>query len=329
MFSVVIPLYNKGHTIVEAVQSVLRQDFEDFEVVIVDDGSTDDGPEQVRRSFGDQRIKLIRQEHRGVSAARNNGVLSARRDFIAFLDADDILLPSYLSIMRSAAEEFPDARLYCSGGVTSHPDGAGYLRHSSQFRETGRVRFFTNPYFFAHSSSMVTRKSDLHRVGGFPTDLTVNEDLVVQQKLALSGDVVFCPQVLSIYRKGITGQVSASGLCPYPDVVKRINLVYAYWNGFHPSQRNGDFVNFAVYDLKLNLLAALKQRDYRSIHYLLDEVDQTLVQRLGSAQIASLKAPRLRSIAAAQIYASKAGQRLKRYPRPKYQENVGIHGAVP
>lgn len=328
MISVVIPLYNKGHTIVETLASVLAQDFQDFEIVIVDDGSTDDGPDKVRRCFSDPRIRLIHQEHQGVSAARNTGVRAGIHDLIAFLDADDILQKSYLSTMKSVTEEFPDAKLYSSGGIISYPDGSGYLRQSKRIRQTGRVNFFSNPGFFVNSSSMLLSKRAFEQIGGFPTELTVNEDYVLQYKLALSGEVVFCPRVMSVYRKGVEGQVSARGLPFHPDVVKRMNSVHEYWATLDPHARNQDYVKFAVFDLQLNLLDALRRRDYTSIDHLLNEVDRRLVRRLGSARITSIRTPRLRALAMARIHVLRVARRLSCYPRLKHVKNVRSIPAV-
>ena len=95
MISVVIPLYNKEHQIAETLRSVLEQTFQDFEVVIVDDGSTDKSSEEALK-IRDPRIRFVRQENAGVSAARNRGIEEARFDLIAFLDADDRWKPEYL-----------------------------------------------------------------------------------------------------------------------------------------------------------------------------------------------------------------------------------------
>lgn len=88
MFSIVIPLYNKEQSITKTLQSVLEQSFTEFEVIIVNDGSTDNSVAKVKE-YNDSRIRLIYQQNRGVSAARNRGIVEAKNEWIAFLDADD------------------------------------------------------------------------------------------------------------------------------------------------------------------------------------------------------------------------------------------------
>lgn len=97
MISVIIPLYNKEPIIERSLQSVLSQDYDDFEVVVVNDGSTDRSADIVR-SINDPRIRLIEQENGGPSKARNTGVNNAKGDWILFLDADDELLPGALVV---------------------------------------------------------------------------------------------------------------------------------------------------------------------------------------------------------------------------------------
>lgn len=99
-FSVVIPTYNRAHVVGRAIRSVLSQSCQDFEIVIVDDGSAD-STALVVGGFNDPRIRYIRQENRGGGAARNAGIDAARGRFIAFLDSDDEFLPAYLARMRA------------------------------------------------------------------------------------------------------------------------------------------------------------------------------------------------------------------------------------
>jgi hypothetical protein len=102
--SIVVPLYNKGKFIERALTSVLSQTFPPLEIIVVDDGSSDDGPERVSK-FNDSRIRLVRQENSGPGAARNKGLSLARGTYVAFLDADDEYLPSFLEAGISLLEE--------------------------------------------------------------------------------------------------------------------------------------------------------------------------------------------------------------------------------
>jgi glycosyltransferase involved in cell wall biosynthesis len=106
-FSVVIPVYNRAHVLARALRSVLDQSFQDFEIVVVDDGSTDDPAEAIAR-FADPRIRYIRQRNRGGGAARNAGIDAAEGRFIAPLDSDDEFLPGHLARMKALVENAPE-----------------------------------------------------------------------------------------------------------------------------------------------------------------------------------------------------------------------------
>ena len=101
--SIVIPLYNKGFIIHKTIKSVLEQTFTDFEVVIVNDGSTDSSFEIVSQ-FSDKRIKLFQQENKGAASARNVGIEKATSNLIAFLDADDFWYPNHLEELVKLAD---------------------------------------------------------------------------------------------------------------------------------------------------------------------------------------------------------------------------------
>jgi len=114
LVSVIIPLYNKGKYISRALDSVLKQSFQNYTIIIIDDGSTDDGPKIVK-AYDDPRVFLIQQENKGVGSARNRGIHESSSKYIAFLDADDEWLPSYLSESYQALENNMDCSVCISG----------------------------------------------------------------------------------------------------------------------------------------------------------------------------------------------------------------------
>ena len=111
--SVIIPLYNKAHTIERTLRSVFSQTYTNFEVIIIDDGSTDGSTNIIKEEFKDERLKIIVQQNKGVSYARNVGIENAKGDYIAFLDADDEWLPYYLQTVLEESRKHPKAGLIC------------------------------------------------------------------------------------------------------------------------------------------------------------------------------------------------------------------------
>ena len=109
MISIIIPLYNKGNIIQLTLNSILAQSYKDFEVIIVDDGSTDKSKQMLLPYLENENIKYIYQTNKGVSAARNAGAQQAKGEWILFLDADDPLYPNALEILISAIKKAPNA----------------------------------------------------------------------------------------------------------------------------------------------------------------------------------------------------------------------------
>ena len=121
-FSVIIPLYNKVPYIRKALESVLAQTYTDYELIIVDDGSTD-GSAEIAEAFLQElpASRLLKQKNAGVSATRNNGFSVSSAEYIAFLDADDWWEPTYLERMAQLIEDYPDAGLYACNYVYYKP----------------------------------------------------------------------------------------------------------------------------------------------------------------------------------------------------------------
>jgi glycosyltransferase involved in cell wall biosynthesis len=319
MFSVVIPLYNKSHTIVETVQSVLSQDLSDFELIIVDDGSTDGGPQKVENAFNDPRIRLMYQEHQGVSAARNRGVACANSELIAFLDGDDLWFPAYLTRMKEASDEFPDAGMYCCAGYVLYPDGSGVVRQSPAFGTRSReVDYFQSPSFFGHTSFTIVRKSHVNRVGGFPVGMAHFEDHVVFHAVALQTTVVFCPTPLGVVHKGFVGQASNDRSTAHIDHVDKTNAVY----GRSAENQDATFIAYTLHDLRCNILSYLTLGEYAKVGLILDRLDPRLATRLNRLERFIYRKPVLRPASVLWIYGHKCLWRLRRYPRAIRRKNL-------
>ena len=318
LFTVVIPLYNKVHTIGDTLNSVLAQSFTYFEVVIVNDGSTDCGAALIDRHFDDPRIRLLDQPHGGVSVARNLGVSVARHELIAFLDGDDIWLPGYLETMSKAIAQFPNAGMYCCAGFTLHPDGSGYARTSKRHRRVGEVEFFANPDFYVNSSSAIVRKSQVLLSGGFPIEMTHGEDTVFFAKLALQAPVVFCPALLTIYRKGIEGQASENGCHGEGLVIDRSNRIINHLSKFDLVDRDSSAVDFLMFDLRQILERLIRDRQDSQIAEFFAEVEPALLRFFTRLERSASISSGRRLAALLYLRIRKLWRRIEFHPSGKY-----------
>jgi glycosyltransferase involved in cell wall biosynthesis len=205
-FSVVIPLHNKETTVGRALQSVLNQTVQDFEVIVVNDGSTDQGPFLVK-SISDPRIRLIDQENQGVSAARNRGIAEAKHELIAFLDADDEWLPEFLETIRRMVVRYLDCGLYATRYFLQSPSGKrqpAVVRGLPDAFEGILENYFktavrSNPPVC--SSAICARKTALLKIGGFPVGVISGEDLLTWARIAVRCDIAYSMLCLSIFHQ--------------------------------------------------------------------------------------------------------------------------------
>lgn len=206
MISVVIPLYNKAQSIKNTLNSVLSQSFQNFEIVVVDDGSTDNSAEVVN-SVDDKRIRLISKENGGVCSARNRGIKEAKYDYIALLDADDGWDKDYLTEQVGLIHDFPRAamwginfaELYDGKLIRELPTGLpkgfrgiveGYFDKTLQ---NGRV----SDLFC--SSSVVIRKSAFETASLFDERIKYSEDIDMWYRIIVDFPVVFYDRYMCFY----------------------------------------------------------------------------------------------------------------------------------
>jgi glycosyltransferase involved in cell wall biosynthesis len=197
--SVITPAYNAAGTLAEAVDSVVAQTLVDWEMIVVDDGSTDATAEVAAR-FSDGRIRVMRQERKGVSAARNTGVAQSRGGVLAFLDADDRFAPTKLAVQASLLERRPEVgAVYCAH---RRVDARG-LPWTMQAppSEVGFAELYAS--FPFNPSAQMVRREWHERIGGFQTGLELHEDRDYWLRQCAAGcRFVRAPGVLLDYRLG-------------------------------------------------------------------------------------------------------------------------------
>ena len=195
-FSVVIPLYNKAKDISNTIASVLSQTFKDFEIIVVNDGSTDNSL-AVLEAINDKRLQLYTTDNKGVSHARNFGVKKSSASLIAFLDADDIWKPQHLDHLKSLHETFPDCGMYCK----AYNRIKGTTIITSVFKDLPKKKEWKgviDDYFhystinsLASSSSIAIPKSILDTIGYFNENYTSGEDTDLWIRIALQYPTAF------------------------------------------------------------------------------------------------------------------------------------------
>ncbi len=221
MFSVIIPLYNKAPYIEKAMLSVLSQTYKEFELIVIDDGSTDNSFEIVQSLFSALTLPsggwmAISQRNQGVSTTRNKGVSLAKYDYIAFLDADDRWAPTYLEEMKNLIECYPDAAIYSSAYYISKrnnlrlarigvpPDFAtGIINYFSVYANTGEMPVWTG--------ATIIRKEIFDKMNGFKPWLKLGEDFDLWVRIALKYPVVFLNKPLAYYNQDVEQENRAIG----------------------------------------------------------------------------------------------------------------------
>lgn len=185
-FSVIIDTYNQAQFIHKTISSVLEQTYQDFEIIVVDDGSTDDTGSVVK-TFTDPRLKYIYQENAGQANTLNIGIKNSSGKYIAFLDGDDFFLPHRLEAHIQILEERPEIGLVASGYV--YVDETGQITHENQaWQDTPQLDLETWLFYCPTAPSAVSvRRNWLEKVGGFDENLPCGIDYDLWIRLAYAG----------------------------------------------------------------------------------------------------------------------------------------------
>lgn len=214
--SVVIPLFNKARHIERAVRSVLAQSYENFELVVVDDASTD-GSGEIVKSIADPRVRVVTQENRGECGARNRGIEESRHDRIAFLDADDEWFPRFLETVLGLWARHPEAGMcataYCLGYADrlERPAFVGCPEERIGGLIPDYFESCLGPQPVTSSSVLIPRRV-LEEIGRFPSGVRAGGDLHTWTRIALRYRVAWSPVEGAVYHLSADNRVSQSVL---------------------------------------------------------------------------------------------------------------------
>ncbi|HEY3343322.1 MAG TPA: glycosyltransferase [Anaerolineaceae bacterium] len=206
LFSVIIPTYNRAQKVVRAVESVLAQTFTNFDVWVIDDGSTDDTAQALTCYEG--RIHYCRQKNAGASSARNRGVRSSTGKYIAFLDSDDRWAPQKLESMAAEIATHPDTGLFYSACDVVDEAGARlWIDHSRAVQGSAYLPLLMGN--FLALSSAVARRDCLERAGEFDPAMIPCEDWDVWLRIARWYSITLVPEVLVIFEYASADKLTA------------------------------------------------------------------------------------------------------------------------
>ena len=219
--SVVVPLYNKERAVIDTIQSVLNQTIFPYEIIIVDDGSTDNSLNVVRKRISElenERIRVIHKKNGGVSSARNRGIKEAKGEYVALLDGDDLWEPTFLEEQMKLICAFPKAGMW---GVS-----IAFIKHGKcwkwqQGMGDGYRGYVENYFGTSHndlfcSSSVVIRRDVFEKVGYFDERISSSEDLDMWYRIILKYPVVFYDKVLVYYNQDAENRVAYDTAVRFP-----------------------------------------------------------------------------------------------------------------
>ncbi|WP_318639785.1 glycosyltransferase family 2 protein [Flavobacterium ardleyense] len=216
VFSVVIPLYNKEKYIAQTLENVLKQRFTDFEIIVVNDGSTD-ASGKIVKSFSDARISYFSTANHGAAAARNFGIEKSTAPYIAFLDADDLWMQNHLEELKKLIDRFPQAGMYCNRYQLIFENGSTYQPSFYGIDDTyeGVVEDYfaaSLHYAVASSISVAVPKSIFSEIGNFKKYISSGQDTDMWIRIALHSKIIIGNKLTSSYLHYIEGSLSKTDI---------------------------------------------------------------------------------------------------------------------
>lgn len=227
-FSVIVPLYNKEREIKRAADSVLRQSFKDFELIVVNDGSTDKSVERLSH-YSNSEIRVIHQQNGGVSVARNRGVNESTGEYIVFLDADDEKNERYLEVVYDLIQKYPEAGIYGTAYRRKSIKGSYSVCKINGIPPAPWEGIMADYFYSAafgdpplHTSSVTIPRAIFEKYEGFRDSARMGEDLELWGKIALDWPVAFSWYIGATYYLDASNRAHEHE-CSYPPFVRMVN----------------------------------------------------------------------------------------------------------
>ncbi len=221
--TVIVPFYNKGATVSRTINSILAQDYLNFDLLIVDDGSRDSELEKIRK-YRDSRLRVVTQENAGPGAARNRGMRESESEYVSFLDADDEYLPDFLSRAVGWVRDNPDCTLACGGRYWDPGRISREQNHRAQGISEGPWRpepdtapeKFKELLEFFFSGSILAKREMLLKYGGFyEKHCTFQEDTYLWLQIVLNEKIYRNPTPVMIWHRE-SSELSTGRRSQYP-----------------------------------------------------------------------------------------------------------------
>jgi glycosyltransferase involved in cell wall biosynthesis len=207
LISIVVPAYNAERTILETIASVQQQTFSDFEIIIINDGSTDRTLELVQE-IQDERVKIFSYENGGLPVARNRGISHAKGEFIAFIDADDMWTSDKLELQLARLQQYPEAGVAYSWSRFVNEQGELSYAVDDRHIEGNVYEKLLLNNFLNNGSSLLVRREAIDSAGEFDPTLKSCEDWDFYLRLAAKWSFVLVPKPQILYRQSSTAMTS-------------------------------------------------------------------------------------------------------------------------
>ena len=263
-FSIVIPLFNKENYIKKTLQSVLSQSYKNFEVIVINDGSTDNSLEIIKK-IKDDRIRVFNQKNQGASTARNNGVRKAKFEWVALLDADDIWFKNHLEELYSAIQKLPEAEVISTAyQIELHHNFIKQPAFSKTPPE--QISYIDNYFTFSlidplfWTSTLAFKKSCFTKIGGFDERIKSGQDSDLICRFALKYILGYNPKITLNHKKNTENNLSQSG-----DIKSRVLFINKFKVEEKQSKSLKTYLDIDRYSLALQAKMQKQTDIYKSI----------------------------------------------------------------